>query len=126
MTESEPDCGAMRLAFRMALLDAAGADGSVTERCARLEAARGLLAAALAAGGAPGSFRVSFRGSAVPEAGGDAGRPASLNPTSLNPTSLDPASPSPVSLSMVRDRATMATALQGGYEEAWAEVSGGR
>jgi hypothetical protein len=116
LTESEPDCGAMRPAFRMALLDAAGADGSVTERCARLEAARGLLAAALAAGGAPGSFRVSFRGSAVPEAGGDAGRPASLNP----------ASPSPVSLSMVRDRATMATALQGGYEEAWAEVSGGR
>jgi hypothetical protein len=94
LAESDADRGAMRLAFRLALLDAAGAAGGVAERCARLEAARGLLAAALAAG------------REVPEAG----------PVSLGP----------ISLSGVRDRAAMTAALQGGFDEAWAEVSGGR
>jgi hypothetical protein len=98
LAESGADRGAMRLAFRLALLDAAGTAGNVAERCARLEAARGLLAAALAAGGA------------VPGVSSEAG----------------PVPSGPISLNGVRDRAAMAAALQGGFDEAWAEVSGGR
>ena len=75
----------MRLAFRLALLDAMPSEGSVAERCAALEAARDRLAALLA------------RGEEAPDL--------------------------PDPLRGIRDRAILAVALQGGFDEAWLVVT---
>ncbi|WP_458095272.1 hypothetical protein [Roseomonas sp. WA12] len=75
----------MRLAFRLALLDAIPPDGSIAQRCAALEVARDRL----------GAFLV-----------------ADANANAL-----------PSILHGIRDRAVLAAALEGGFEEAWAVVT---
>ena len=82
-----PEAGraAMRLAFRLALLDGVPPDGSIAQRCAALEVARDRLAALLV---------------------------ADMNATDL-----------PDTLRGIHDRAILAAALQGGFEEAWAVLT---
>ena len=81
----DPDRTAVRLALRLALLDAVPPEGSIAQRCAALEAARDRLDALLL---------------------GDA-----------NATDL------PDMLRGIRERAILAAALQGGFDDAWAVVT---
>ena len=79
------DSHTLRLAFRLALLDAVPRDGSMVERCAALDAARDRMAAALLLPGPPDGLPEEARS--------------------------------------VRDRAILAVALEGGFEEAWVVVT---
>ena len=81
----DPDRAALRLAFRLALLDAVPPGGSIDQRCTALETARDHLAALLS--------------------------------RDANATDL------PDTLRGIRDRAILAAALQGGFDEAWAVVT---
>ncbi|MBP0495305.1 hypothetical protein [Roseomonas indoligenes] len=85
MPPVHPDRDALRLAFRLALLDAVPRDGTAAERCAALEAARDRMAAALLLPGPPDGL--------------------------------------PDEAMAVRDRAILAVALEGGFEDAWAVVT---
>lgn len=74
----------MRLAFRLALLDAVP-NGSIAERCAAIEAARDRLAALLSQDANASDLPDTLRG--------------------------------------IHDRAVLAVALQGGFDEAWTVVT---